>query len=133
MSDGQNIAVFPCNAFLHFLCLSKENEAKEKTRQVKKSLSMTLIPSKRQNSFGCASLRQLPFLTPEYRDGLRLFFNADLDFAYYGYNAANTRAYKLSMLNMNQWVNGQPEPLSLQLQQAMFTKKAMFTTQYIAS
>ena len=70
---------------------------------------MTLIPAKRQNSFGCASLRQLPFLTPEYRDGLRLFFNAGIDFAYYGYNASNTRTYKLSMHNMNQWVNGQPQ------------------------
>ena len=33
------------------------------------------------------------------------------EFAYYGYNAANTRSYKLSMLNQNQWVNGQPFPL----------------------
>ena len=109
---------------LHFLCLSKENEAKEKTRQVKKSLSMTLIPSKRQNSFGCASLKQLPFLTPEYRDGLRLFFNADFDFAYYGYNASNTRTYKMGFLGGSQWVNGQPEPLSLQFQQAMFYPNA---------
>ena len=85
---------------------------------------MTLIPSKRQNSFGCASLKQLPFLTPEYRDGLRLFFNAGTDFAYYGYNAANTRAYKLSMLNTNQWVNGEPQPLSLQPQSAMFYPNA---------
>ena len=91
---------------------------------MKKSLSMTLIPSKRQNSFGCASLKQLPFLTPEYRDGLRLFFNAGTDFAYYGYNAANTRAYKLSMLNTNQWVNGEPQPLSLQPQSAMFYPNA---------
>ena len=167
---------------------------------------MTLIPSKRQNSFGCASLRQLPFLTPEYRDGLRLFFNADnklcayirtniptssreilasrrllneakrsecnllfllpsakfacvrqsscnhgfaLTFgkqslfrfflffqgkekkernekkkAYYGYNSANTRTYKLSFLNTNQWVNGQPQPLDLQLQNAMYYPNA---------
>ena len=44
--------------------------------------------------------------------------------AYYGYNAANTRTYKLSMLNQNQWVNGQPEPLDLQLQSAMFYPNA---------
>ena len=47
-----------------------------------------------------------------------------LDFAYYGYNASNTRAYKLSMLNTNQWVNGEPQPLSLQLQSAMFYPNA---------
>ena len=47
-----------------------------------------------------------------------------LDFAYYGYNAANTRTYKLSMLNMNQWVNGQPQPIQLQMQQAMFYPNA---------
>ena len=46
------------------------------------------------------------------------------DFAYYGYNASNTRTYKLSMLNQNQWVNGQPEPLNLQLQSAMFYPNA---------
>ena len=33
------------------------------------------------------------------------------EFSYYGYNAANTRTYKLSMLNTNQWFNGQPFPL----------------------
>ena len=44
--------------------------------------------------------------------------------AYYGYNAANTRTYKLSMLNINQWVNGQPQPLNLQLQSAMFYPNA---------
>ena len=46
---------------------------------------------------------------------LKAYSNNGLDFAYYGYNASNTRTYKLSMLNQNQWVNGQPEPLSLQL------------------
>ena len=46
------------------------------------------------------------------------------DFAYYGYNAANTRTYKLSMLNQNQWVNGHPQPLNLQLQSAMFYPNA---------
>ena len=55
---------------------------------------------------------------------LKAYSNNGLDFAYYGYNASNTRAYKLSMLNMNQWVNGQPEPLSLQLQSAMFYPNA---------
>ena len=55
---------------------------------------------------------------------LRAYSNSGLDFAYYGYNAANTRTYKLSMLNQNQWVNGQPEPLSLQLQSAMFYPNA---------
>ena len=55
---------------------------------------------------------------------LKAYSNNGLDFAYYGYNAYNTRAYKLSMLNMNQWVNGQPEPLSLQLQSTMFYPNA---------
>ncbi|MBP5412950.1 MAG: hypothetical protein J6Y47_06835, partial [Bacteroidales bacterium] len=55
---------------------------------------------------------------------LKAYSNNGLDFAYYGYNASNTRAYKLSMLNMNQWVNGQPEPLNLQLQNAMFYPNA---------
>ncbi len=55
---------------------------------------------------------------------LKAYSNNGLDFAYYGYNASNTRAYKLSMLNMNLWVNGQPEPLDLQLQSAMFYPNA---------
>jgi RHS repeat-associated protein len=42
---------------------------------------------------------------------LKAYSNNLTDFAYYGYNASNTRAYKLSMLNQNQWVNGQPFPL----------------------
>ena len=46
------------------------------------------------------------------------------DFAYYGYNASNTRTYKLSMLNMGQWVNGEPHPIHLQIQQAMFYPNA---------
>ena len=54
----------------------------------------------------------------------KAYSNNGLDFAYYGYNASNTRAYKLSMLNLNQWVNGQPGPLSLQLQSAMFYPNA---------
>ena len=55
---------------------------------------------------------------------LKAYSNNGLDFAYYGYNASNTRTYKLSMLNQNQWVNGQPEPLNLQLQNAMFYPNA---------
>ena len=55
---------------------------------------------------------------------LKAYSNNGLDFAYYGYNASNTRAYKLSMLNQNQWVNGQPEPIHLQLQSAMFYPNA---------
>ncbi len=55
---------------------------------------------------------------------LKAYSNNGLDFAYYGYNASNTRTYKLSMLNMHQWVNGQPEPLHLQLQSAMFYPNA---------
>ena len=55
---------------------------------------------------------------------LKAYSNNALDFAYYGYNASNTRSYKLSMLNQNQWVNGQPEPIHLQLQSAMFYPNA---------
>ena len=55
---------------------------------------------------------------------LKAYSNNGLDFAYYGYNASNTRTYKLSMLNQNQWVNGQPQPLNLQLQNAMFYPNA---------
>ena len=55
---------------------------------------------------------------------LKAYGSDAMDFAYYGYNASNTRAYKLSMLNLNQWVNGQPEPLNLQLQSAMFYPNA---------
>ena len=55
---------------------------------------------------------------------LKAYSNNGLDFAYYGYNASNTCTYKLSFLNTNQWVNGQPEPLDLQLQSAMFYPNA---------
>ena len=55
---------------------------------------------------------------------LKAYGSDAMDFAYYGYNASNTRSYKLSMLNLNQWVNGQPEPLNLQLQSAMFYPNA---------
>ena len=55
---------------------------------------------------------------------MKAYSNNGLDVAYYGYNASNTRTYKLSFLNTNQWVNGQPEPLDLQLQSAMFYPNA---------
>ena len=55
---------------------------------------------------------------------LKAYSNNGLDFAYYGYNASNTRTYKISMLNANTWVNGQPEPLNLQLQSTMFYPNA---------
>ena len=55
---------------------------------------------------------------------LKAYSYEALDFAYYGYNASNTRTYKLSMLNTNQWVNGQPQPIQLQMQQAMFYPNA---------
>ena len=48
----------------------------------------------------------------------------NMDFAYYGYNAANTRAYKLSMLNTSQWVNGVPQSIQLNPQQSMFYPNA---------
>ena len=55
---------------------------------------------------------------------MKAYSYSKTDFAYYGYNAANTRSYKLSMLNMQQWVNGQPRPIRLQLQSAMFYPNA---------
>ena len=55
---------------------------------------------------------------------LKAYSNNLTDFAYYGYNASNTRTYKLGFLGGSQWVNGQPEPLSLQFQQAMFYPNA---------
>ncbi len=55
---------------------------------------------------------------------MKAYSNNGLDVAYYGYNASNTRTYKLSFLNQNQWVNGQPEPIHLQLQSAMFYPNA---------
>ncbi len=55
---------------------------------------------------------------------LKAYSNNLTDFAYYGYNSSNSRTYKLSFLNTNQWVNGQPEPLDLQLQSAMFYPNA---------
>ena len=87
-----------------------------------------------QYTFGInGSLRKLETHAPNHNVEYYLFNSSanlkaysydGLDFAYYGYNAANTRTYKLSMLNMNQWVNGQPQPLNLQLQSAMFYPNA---------
>ena len=54
------------------------------------------------------------------QDNLKAYSDDIMDFAYYGYNAANTRTYKLSLYNTNIWINGQQEPLNMQLQQAMF-------------
>ena len=51
---------------------------------------------------------------------LKAYSDDIMGFAYYGYNAANTRTYKLSLYNTNLWINGQQQPLHLQLQQAMF-------------
>ena len=51
---------------------------------------------------------------------LKAYSDDIMSFAYYGYNAANTRTYKLSLYNTNIWINGQQEPLNMQLQQAMF-------------
>ena len=55
---------------------------------------------------------------------LKAYSDDIMDFAYYGYNAANTRTYKLSLYNTNLWINGQQQPLHLQLQQAMFYPNA---------
>ncbi len=51
---------------------------------------------------------------------LKAYSDDVMSFAYYGYNAANTRTYKLSLYNTNLWINGQQQPLNLQLQNAMF-------------
>ena len=51
---------------------------------------------------------------------LKAYSDDIMDFAYYGYNAANTRTYKLSLYNTNMWINGQQQPLNLQWQNAMF-------------
>ena len=54
------------------------------------------------------------------QDNLKAYSDDIMGFAYYGYNAANTRTYKLSLYNTNLWINGQQQPLTMQLQQAMF-------------
>ncbi|MBO4739129.1 MAG: RHS repeat-associated core domain-containing protein, partial [Bacteroidales bacterium] len=51
---------------------------------------------------------------------LKAYSDDIMSFAYYGYNAANTRTYKLSLYNTNLWINGQQQPLNLQWQNAMF-------------
>ncbi|MCR5555403.1 MAG: RHS repeat-associated core domain-containing protein [Bacteroidales bacterium] len=51
---------------------------------------------------------------------LKAYSDDIMNFAYYGYNAANTRTYKLSLYNTNIWINGQQQPLNMQLQNAMF-------------
>ncbi|MBO4739212.1 MAG: RHS repeat-associated core domain-containing protein, partial [Bacteroidales bacterium] len=75
------------------------------------------------------SLRKREVQTPnpynEYflfnsQNNLKAYSDDVMSFAYYGYNAANTRTYKLSLYNTNVWINGQQQPLNLQLQQAMF-------------
>ena len=55
---------------------------------------------------------------------LKAYSNNGLDFAYYGYNATNTRTYKLNFLNANSWVNGQQLPIHPQSIQAMFYPNA---------
>ena len=81
-------------------------------------------------SFGInGSLRKRETMQPqqhtEYylfnsQGNLKAYSDDVMSFAYYGYNAANTRAYKISLYNTNLWINGQQQPLHLQLQQAMF-------------
>ena len=51
---------------------------------------------------------------------LKAYSDDIMSFAYYGYNAANTRTYKISLNNANIWINGQQQPLNMQLQNAMF-------------
>ena len=79
------------------------------------------------------SLRRVETHSPEHNmehylfnsaANFKAYSNNGLDFAYYGYNASNTRTYKLTMTNANQWVNGQPGPLRLQLQSAMLHPNA---------
>ncbi len=75
------------------------------------------------------SLRQREVQTPnpynEYflfnsQNNLKAYSDDVMSFAYYGYNTANTRTYKLSLYNTNLWINGQQQPLHLQWQNAMF-------------
>ncbi|MCR5554290.1 MAG: hypothetical protein K6F29_02020 [Bacteroidales bacterium] len=69
------------------------------------------------------SLRQRNVQTPnphiEYylsnsQGNLKAYSDDVMSFAYYGYNAANTRTYKLSLYNTNLWINGQQQPLNRQ-------------------
>ncbi|MBO4739635.1 MAG: VCBS repeat-containing protein [Bacteroidales bacterium] len=75
------------------------------------------------------SLRKREVQTPnpytEYylfnsQSNLKAYSEDAISFAYYGYNAANTRTYKISLNNTNVWINGQPQELHMQLQQATF-------------
>ena len=75
------------------------------------------------------SLRKREVQTPnphtEYylfnsQGNLKAYSDDIMSFAYYGYNAANTRTYKISLYNTNVWINGQQQPLNMQLQNAMF-------------
>ena len=75
------------------------------------------------------SLRKREVQTPnphtEYylfnsQGNLKAYSDDVMSFAYYGYNAANTRTYKISLYNTNLWINGQQQPLHLQWQNAMF-------------
>ncbi|MBP5412820.1 MAG: RHS repeat-associated core domain-containing protein, partial [Bacteroidales bacterium] len=75
------------------------------------------------------SLRKREVQTPnpynEYflfnsQNNLKAYSDDVMSFAYYGYNAANTRTYKISLYNTNLWINGQQQPLHLQWQNAMF-------------
>ena len=44
----------------------------------------------------------------------------DMQISVYGYNATNTRTYKVNLFNANQWVNGHPQPIQPMVQSAMF-------------
>ncbi len=45
---------------------------------------------------------------------LKAYSDDVMSFAYYGYNTANTRTYKLSLYNTNLWINGQQQSLNMQ-------------------
>ena len=69
------------------------------------------------------SLRKREVQTPnphtEYylfnsQSNLKAYSDDVMSFAYYGYNAANTRAYKISLYNTNLWINGQQQSLNKQ-------------------
>ncbi|MBO7623694.1 MAG: hypothetical protein J6S82_00095 [Bacteroidales bacterium] len=55
---------------------------------------------------------------------LKAYGSDAADFAYYGYNASNARAYKMSLSGTYQWQNGQQLQLSLQPQLSMFYPNA---------
>ncbi len=69
------------------------------------------------------SLRKREVQTPnpynEYflfnsQNNLKAYSDDVMSFAYYGYNAANTRTYKISLYNTNLWINGQQQSLNKQ-------------------